>query len=207
MSTKSMSLRTKAVLAVITALLATSIALGLALTRQSRHAMKTLIDDYVLDIVTTAAAMVDGDALKGITAEDKGTPDYNQLYGTLSKFDKNIGLEFIYAVRQTADGSYIFVLDPATENASEYGEIVHDTEALHAAGKGTAAVDEEPYRDSYGYFYSAYCPVYDSRGEVAGVIAADFDAEWYEQQIDKNTITIAVACALLAAIEIGRAHV
>ncbi len=194
MASKTMSLRIKAVLAFVAALLITSIALGYALTQQSRKDMKTLIDNHVLDIVKTAADMLDGDALRNITAEGKGTSEYAQIYDTLSLFEKNIGLEFIYTVRATDDGSYIFVIDPATENASDYGEAVHQTEALHKAYEGTPTVDDKPYTDEYGYFYSAYSPVFDSSGKVAGIVAADFNARWYEDQINQNTLTIVAAC-------------
>ena len=200
MASKTMSLRVKAVVAFVVALLITSIALGFALTQQSRKDMKTLIDNHVLDVVKTAADMLDGDALRKITAKDKGTREYAQIFDTLSRFEKNIGLEFIYTVRATDDGSYIFVIDPATENASDYGEAVHQTEALHKAYEGTPTVDDKPYRDQYGYFYSAYCPVFDSSGKVAGIVAADFNASWYEEQINQNTLTIAVACILFTVI-------
>ena len=46
-------------------LLITNIALGTALTRQSQKAMKTQIDERMLDVVKTAAAMLDGDVLDG----------------------------------------------------------------------------------------------------------------------------------------------
>lgn len=203
MAVKQMNLRARAILVVSIFLLATSIALGTLLTRQSRTAMKTLIDDRMLDIVNTAADMVDGDTLRDITEADIGTPEYQRLYNTLAAFEQNIGLEFIYTLRATDDGSYIIVVDPAQENASPYGELAYGTEALRIAGQGKASVDEEPYRDNYGYFYSAYSPVFDSSGKVAGVVAADFDALWHEEQVDKNTRTVIAACVLFTALGIA----
>ena len=203
MSAKNMSLHVRAVTVVTLFLVTTSVILGTLLTQQSRHAMKTLIDNHMLDIVNTAADMLDGDDLRDVTVEDRGTPKYDRIFSTLASFDKNIGLEFVYATRQLDDGSFIFVVDPASENASDYGELVHVTEALKEAGRGTAAVDEEPYTDRYGYFYSAYCPVFDSTGKVAGVVAADFDAEWYEARLDDNTFTVVVACILFVVSGIG----
>ena len=66
------------------------------------------------------------------------------------------------------------------------------TDALYKASKGNAAVDDESYADAWGHFYSAYSPVFDSEGNVAGVVAVDFAADWYEAQISKNTYTILV---------------
>ena len=73
MSRKKMSLRTKVILLVTVFLLTTNLLLGMALVRQSRSAMKTQINERMLDIVNTAAAMLDGDVLTDLTAEDLGT--------------------------------------------------------------------------------------------------------------------------------------
>ena len=198
MANKSISLHIKAVLAVTLFLVVTSVILGALLTQQSRLAMKSLIDSRILDVANTAAYMLDGDALRSITDDNKNSPEYDHVFEVLSSFEKNTDLEFVYAVRKEDDDTYIFVVDPATENASEYGDLVHITEALQSAGEGTASVDEVPYTDEYGHFYSAYSPVFDSSGKVAGIVAVDFDALWYEGQLDKNTLTIVVACVLFA---------
>ncbi len=203
MARKTMSLRVRAVIIVSLFLLVMNIALGAALMQQSRNAMKTLIDERMLDSVNTAADMLDGDTLKSITEADKGTEGYDKTFDTLSRFKENIGLEFIYVVRELDDGSFMMVIDPAQENASDYGEIIAYTDALREAGHGTPSVDDEPYTDPYGRFYSAYSPVFDSSGEVAGVVAADFLAEWYESQLNENTQTIIIACILFMTIGIA----
>ena len=75
-------------------MLATNLALGAALMYQSRNAMKTQIDERMLDVVNTAAAMLDGDVLEKLTAEDKGTPEYQSVLDTLVRFRDNIDLAY-----------------------------------------------------------------------------------------------------------------
>ncbi len=70
-----------------------------------------------------------------------------------------------------------------------------------SASQGTPAVDSEPYTDEFGRFYSAYCPVYNSVGEICAIVAADFPADWYDNQLNKNASTIIIAC--LASMLIG----
>ena len=195
-----MNLRTKALLLMSAFLIATNVVLGAALMHQTRQSLKSLIDDHMLSVVNTAADMIDGSALETITKDSKGSAEYNKLYQTLSVFQNNIGLEFIYAVRQAENGSFILVIDPAKENIGEYGTVIHETEALHKAANGTASVDQKPYRDSFGYFYSAYSPVSNAEGKVAGIIAADFNAEWYESQLNRNTRTLIIVCVLSLGI-------
>ena len=198
-----MKLRTKALLLISIILVAANAILGAALMQQSRHSLKSLIDDHMLSIVNTAADMLDGNTLQTITEASKNTEEFKKIYQTLSVFQNNIGLEFIYAVRETENGSFILVVDPSQENNGKYGTMIHDTEALHKAGSGTPAVDKKPYRDKFGFFYSTYSPVFNTEGKVAGIVAADFNAEWYEAQLNRNARTIIFVSILSLAVGIG----
>ena len=92
MTKKKLNIRVKAVLAVSVFMLVTNVLLGLVLARQARDAMKTQINERMLDIVNTAAAMVDGDVLEKLTADDKDAPEYQAVLNTLSRFRDNIKL-------------------------------------------------------------------------------------------------------------------
>jgi len=177
-------------------LLAANAVLGFVLINQSKTAMKELIQNRMLDIANTAADMLDGDKLKKLKAEDKGTADYQQINDTLAFFQDNIDLEFIYCIQAVGEKEFVFSVDPTIENPGIFGEPVVYTDALYKASKGTAAVDEEPYSDDWGRFYSAYSPVFDSEGKVAGIVAVDFSAKWYDDQIENQVRTIAICLAV-----------
>ena len=202
MALKKLSLRTRAILLVSLFLLVTNLALGIALSRQSRDAMKTQINERMLDIVNTAAAMLDGDVLGNLTAEDKGTPEYQAVYDTLYRFLDNINLDYIYYVRDMGDGTFTFGIDPDPEEPAEFGAPFIYTDALYDASQGTPAVDERPYVDKWGRFYSAFSPVFDSNGKVAGVVTADFSASWYENEINQNQMIILMACVFFLMVGI-----
>ena len=164
-------------------LLAVNVSLGFVLIRQSSAAMRSLIESRMLDVSNTAAAMLDGDTLEKLQAEDVDTPEYQDAYRTLSCFEDNIELEYIYCVRDMGDGSFVFMIDPDPDEPGQFGEHIPYTDALSQASLGTAAVDKVPYADSWGRFYSAYSPVFNSENRVAGIVAVDFSAEWYENQV------------------------
>ena len=105
-------------------------------------------------------------------------------------FQDNIELCYIYAIQQLDDGSFAFSIDPTEKDPGQFGDPVVETKALRTASLGTPAVDDKPYRDAWGRFYSAYSPVFDSNGDVAGIVAVDFDADWYDEQQTKNMLTI-----------------
>ena len=181
--------------------------LGVVLTTRSARALKSVITDRMVDISETAAAMLDGDVLANLTAEDKDTPEYNRVYDTLEYFLNNMDLEYIYCIRDMGDKNFVFTVDTDPLLPGDFGDPVVYTEALYTASLGTTAVDEVPYEDEWGRFYSSYSPVFDSKGQVSGIVAVDFSAAWYEDQVGKLTeitiIIIAIAMVFSSVLIIA----
>jgi len=190
----------KYLLLMVIFLLVVNVSLGYLLVRQAKNSITTLIHTRMLDISNTAAAMIDGDALRAVTPEDAGTEAYETIMRTLTYFQDNIDLKYIYCVRVMEDGTFTFGLDPTVDDPGEFGSPVVYTDALYRASRGVAAADDEFYQDAWGTFYSAYSPVLDSAGEVAGVIAVDFDAAWFNEQLavlSRTTIIVALLSLLV----------
>ncbi len=163
--------------------------LGAYLMSHSKALVKKLINDRMLDIVNTSADMLNGDYLENLDEDSPGTPEYNEIYRTLKLFQDNINLEFIYTIRDMKDGTFIFTVDPHGTAPAEYGELVKVTPALQTAATGIPSVDEEPHQDAWGYFYSAYSPVYNSNGDISGLVCVDFNAKWYNAQLSRYSLT------------------
>ncbi len=166
-----------------------SVLLGILLTKQSSDALKEQIREHMLDVSKTAAAMIDGDVMKTLDAEDYATDEYKSIYKILREFQSSVELEFIYGIRVGDDGTFTFTIDPAFSDSAVFGEEVKITDALINASEGIASVDEEPYEDRWGRFYSAYSPIFDSEGNVSDIIGVDFAAEWFEDKIAQQRFT------------------
>ncbi len=165
---------------------------------RARIGIRKAIQQRMLDIANCASGSVNGDVLKSLTAADTGSADYEKIYNTLAVFRDNVELEYVYCIRQTEAKQFIFTMDLDLYTPAGFGDSVKYTEALASAGRGTAAVDEVPYSDAWGKFYSAYSPVFDSSGLVEGIIAVDFSAEWFEAQLSAQTLsTVASYFAIL----------
>ena len=202
MKRKRIGYQTRVILLVSLFMLATNLTLGLVVTRQARRVTKTQINERMLDIVNTAAAMLDGDVLERLTAGDKDTPEYQEVLTTLRRFLDNIELDYIYYVRDMGDGSFTFGIDPDPVSPGEFGSPVVYTDALHKASLGTPSVDETPYEDTWGRFYSAFSPVFNSGGRVAAIVTADFNADWYEAQIGQIQTTVITGCILFLVLSL-----
>ena len=141
----------------------------------------------MLDISNSAAGLLDGDIMGRLQAEDEDTPEYQQQLRILRTFQDNIELEYIYGIRDMGDNTFTFTIDPAVDDPGEFGSPILTTDALIAASKGTPSVDNQAYTDEWGRFYSAYSPVFDSSGKVAGIVGVDFNADWFDSKLQENT--------------------
>ena len=186
----------KYLILMIVFLIMVNASLGYLLMRQARSSIITLMQTRMLDISNTAAGMIDGEALKSVSPADAGTDGYETIMRTLTYFQDNIELRYIYCIRDMGDGTFTFGLDPTVEDPGEFGSPIVYTDALYKASKGTASADETYYEDAWGKFYSAYSPVFDKQGQVAGIIAVDFDAAWYDQQLATLTRTTIIVALL-----------
>lgn len=193
---KYFSLTIKFVILFGVILLVTNTVLGAVLMYQSTSIIQALVRKSMLNISNTAAGILDGDELEALTEEDVGSPAYVRMLNELNVFQNNVDIEFIYAVRRDGEDRYVFIMDPDPVEPGEYGEEIVVTNALREAAKGTAAVDEAPVEDKWGDFYSAYSPVFDSVGNVAGIVGVDFNSEWYQRQIREHTLSIGIISLL-----------
>ena len=197
---KKLNLTIRYVLIFGALMLAANIFLGLILVNQTRHTLRQLLEKNMLDITNTAAGLMDGDRLGALTEDDVGGDYFNEVIKTLRVFQDRVEIEFIYAVRQVGPEEFVFTVDPDPVDPGAFGEEVLFTYALGEAGKGNPTVDSAAAADRWGNFYSAYSPVFDSSGAVAGIIGVDFDAVWYEQQLRGLSRTVTLITLLTVAI-------
>ncbi len=206
---KKLNYVTKYTIIICIGLVVFNLIFGYVLINEASKAMKTQINERMLDTSNTAAAMINGDELARITVDDLGSPEYQRVMDILTFFQENTELEYIYCIMQVDEKEFVYGVDPTIEEDSEFGSPITYTDALYAASKGKAGVDDVPYEDQWGEFYSSYSPVFDSDGNVAGIVAADFGADWYQDKIEHlvmlvvSFIALAIVCSISLAILIA----
>ena len=160
---------------------------------RSRVAIRRSIQQRMLDIANCAAGSVNGETMKNLTEDQVGSVSYNKIYDTLAVFRDNVELEYVYCIKEAEPGHFIFTIDLDQVSPASYGDSVKYTDALAKAATGVASVDEVPYTDSWGEFYSAYSPVLDADGKVVGIVAVDFSSDWFDGQLAEQTKSTVVS--------------
>ncbi|OPZ19595.1 MAG: Globin-coupled histidine kinase [candidate division BRC1 bacterium ADurb.BinA364] len=176
------------------------------------HITQALRRDLLL-VAQTAATQLDGDMHERIGAgTGADDPDFQAMRNQLIEIKKaNSWPHDICTFRllPSAAGAY---------SAPQSAEYVVTTQPESYAGKSYIASDEmrmayefgearatNLYRDEQGRWISAYAPIMNSRGEVAGLLAVDYDAHDYYAAVSQEILQMGVIalgvlalCGLLA---------
>ncbi|MCR4556414.1 MAG: response regulator [Saccharofermentans sp.] len=196
------NLSTKIILMVECILLISSILFCSVSISRARFGIRKAIQQRMLDIANCASGSVNAEVMKNLTEDQVGSVAYNKIYDTLAVFRDNVELEYVYCIKEAEPGNFIFTMDLDQVSPASYGDSVEYTEALAKAGRGTAAVDEVPYTDQWGEFYSAYSPVVDSSGNVVGIVVVDFSSDWFDGQLSDQTRSIVVSYVIILLLSL-----
>lgn len=185
-------------------LLSVNAILGGLIMNQSGKAMNELVMKHMISVADTASAMVNGDQLKTLTANDVGSEKFQQISDvltTIKNAQHDADIKYIYLVNRVGD-HYFYTVDPDPEDPAEFGEEVVDTPGQDVAWTNGSAVDPEPVEDEWGCYYTAWSTVKDSSGEVVGMVGMDFAADWFDQQMAMNRATVIIVCGVSIIISL-----
>lgn len=198
-------------------LIAATTVTGIVLTARSTQALKNVYWGHLLSVANTAAELIDGDDVRQFTEQDAPQLDENgrrigdgsercsrieKVLVRVKNAQKDMNIPYIYVTRYE-NGRYIFVFDIDMERPGRYGQEVVYTPAQDAAWAGIASVDDKPYQDEWGSFYSAWSPITDSTGRVVGIVGVDFDATQITKQTEDSARMIIICTALLLIISLA----
>lgn len=173
----------------------------------------------ILASASYIASNFDGDGHDSLEHGFEGDESYIRNMKMLRAMANAFDLEYIYTLRQRADGDLEFVYDsdedpgrPAT--IGELYELDSDSRAVvmecfNRARRDEPAVTEKPYQDEYGVYITAYAPIRDSGQKITGVLAADISYESVQSMQQKMValflvfIVLATGLSTLVAFWLG----
>lgn len=183
-------------------LLAGNGVLGYAAYNRSQTSLFQQIQSNARTIAKCAAANVNGKILDSIKSGQEQSASYAMIIGQLALFRDNAELEYIYTLRRTETGEFIFVVDSDTEEPAAIGDICETTEALSRTWEeGITLADDQPFTDEWGNHVSAYSPVFVDN-EVIGAVGVDISANWIDEQIAALRNLVIIVCASSYAVSL-----
>lgn len=154
--------------------------LAFGLYWQLRAAQRQAIRERLLDILSFAGPMVDGDFHSLIRSPgDERSSFYRVVSTRLASIRVTSDvIRRIYTLRQSEDGSIFYIVNTDAEDG-QIGREYLRTSALLDQGLASISepvVEDSLYTDSTGTYLSGYAPIYDQFGELDGILGVDIDA-------------------------------
>ncbi|MFQ3612042.1 MAG: GAF domain-containing protein, partial [Fimbriimonadales bacterium] len=171
----------------VTAVVLLSGSIGLMkLYRESIDRIETDRREYLLTLAKSASLLVDAEAQLQLKKGEENTPEYKRLIQPLARFlELHPDVRFVYTFVQK-EGKVYFLLDP-TPPGDHDEDGVDDKSYLWDEYESNPAMDEffrtqtavigNSIESVWGVFYSAYAPLYSSKGEFLGGVGVDVRQE------------------------------
>lgn len=152
-----------------------------------------------------ASSSIDGDLIREIRAGSEGSQEYEALLTRLRKLQEICGIAYLYTLYTDGNGGLFYGVDtdtsssqnsPGTPAGMPYSEFA-DTFA------GSPYVQDYIDRTSDGNLISAYLPIYDSAGEIVGILGCDYEASYVVDRMSaavSSTLQISALLFVLAIV-------
>lgn len=163
-------------------------ALAYILYLQSYKMITDRASEEAFRTVSQSSRYLDIEAFKTlISSEDEGSDYYIQERKNLMKIREISGAKYIFTMRKTTEGKFMYVIDGSpAEELSHIGDTEESEPSYEQAWSGRPYTDNQlNVVEGWGIFISSYYPLTDSRGNIVGIIGADFDAESIYQELNR----------------------
>lgn len=187
MKQRKISLVLKIMLLCLLLVVFTSVTMQIIANKTSRNTVIVAMGETALNITRSVINIVDIEKFEELeTSEDMQMEYYTQLRQQLNEVKENLGLKYLYTMRVTEAGEYIYVVDGAPEEDTEVsllGDIEEDiTDKMRSSVQGKEGY-ELSYSAEWGNLISAYMPIKNQEGKTVGILAADFEADHIVKQL------------------------
>lgn len=198
------SLMFKIMLLCVGLVLVSSLAIRYFAYQTAKNTIESTMGQMSLEITRSVSETIDGDKYQELkTAADMETDYYKEMRDKLIDIRQETGLKYLYTMNRADDGTFYYVLDGSdygSEDESLLGDV--DTEitpAMHDCMDGIEKY-EFGYSDEWGYLISGYTAIKNSKGEIVGLLGADFDANYMVDRLKKANTKMYLMMGLIMAI-------
>lgn len=198
MKVRKISITTKLIMGVMALFLVSDIILAIIIYNKATDILNLEIRQNTQGIAASAAALVDGNIVASVQPGEENTEAYLEVSNLLTTILDETGIEYLYTIRKTANGSVEYAIDAQIEDFSAIGDQFDDPEATPALN-GQIVSNKEPYTDEWGTHVSSYAPI-KVDGKVVGVVGADVSMEWVQEQTQTLMRAIIITCLLVLLV-------
>lgn len=164
--------------------LATSISLSLFISASVQKNMREDLQKQLHNVVSVGSLLIPGDYLDLLVEEPLvNSPAYLDVKNKLQAVrDSSLDVRHVYTMRLSEAQEFFFIVDAEDdpELISQLGsQYTSPTELMKEifANPSGSYIESSFDTDEWGTWLSGYAPIFNSRGELSGIIGADISAQ------------------------------
>ncbi len=200
----NLSLRVKITGSIIILILISTIIIGFYANSKAKATIEESVGKSALNIVNSLVTSIDVDKFNKLqTKADTNSTYYTEVHDNLLKVKEQLGLKYLYTMRKTSDGKYIYVIDGNnydSDGFSALGDIEDEVSSTQASSFEGKSCYELVTNEQWGNLISAFTPIKDKNGNTVGILAADFDGKFAYSAINDVKVKIMFAAILMILI-------
>ena len=186
--TRRLSIKAKILIPVVIVIMLVCGFMGILLKERMKNSLTAMGREQAETMVVIAAKEVEGDLVEQIKIGDEKPDTYASICNKLKAIKSGTKIKYIYTLY--TDGQKVYYgVDDSEE--SPIGEVFENSyEELAAAFAGDTYSLDEIQDSTYGKLIIAFTPIYNSKGEIISILAADYDAANVVSQDEDNTKSV-----------------
>jgi K+-sensing histidine kinase KdpD len=173
----------------------------------ARNAIKESTRENLIGSASIIASQIDGDNINLLKPGDESTPIFVSLRDSLNIIrQSDPSIKYLYIMRRNSS-TVEFVVDAdygTRPGGAPIGMIYPDPTEDLLNGFIRPSSEKEFTTDTWGATLSGFAPIYDSRGQVAGLVGVDMDRQDVMNRMEYvSTIFYAILIIILAILVAG----
>ncbi len=202
--TRGIGIRTKIVVPTSLVICLLCVVMGLNSYRRIEDGLVDMGVEEAQMAAVFSARTIDADQLAEMSAEKKGSEEYNALLESMFRIKEDCGIQYLYTLFTDGEGVYYGIDADDTESASEFGTpFASSYQELKPVFEGEAYVQDYIDSTEDGDLITAYMPLTASDGNIVGIVGCDYDASEVVARLNlalTRSVQITAACLVIALI-------
>ena len=213
----SKSLKFKFVLIFVVFIFVSCLLISLIASLSILNTGERIAEQQGVPAVIKVSEIIDGDKFENLVRTlDKNDPFYEETRLQMLEIAKTVGAKYLYTmaprVSSVATNTFLYIIDGScdpsdTENFSDLGDEDDLTSwgdaPFDAYKTGGVTVSGLDLQDEWGWSFSSFAAIKNSKGRVVGIVGCDYDATFLVQTIINNLIFVLAASAVFIVVGIA----
>lgn len=202
--TRGIGIRTKILFPTSMAIILLCVVMGVNSYQRTKEGLIDMGVEEAQMAAVISTKVIDADLAAGLSAEKKGSEEYNALFDAMLGVKQDCGIQYLYTLYTDGNRVYYGVDADNTENRNDFGAVFEVSyQELKSVFDGEMYVQDYIDSTKDGDLITAYMPLVNSNGDIVGIVGCDYDASGVVERLNlalARVIQISCICLILALV-------